>query len=164
MAYFAELDEDNIVIHVHVIGDDIPTSNGNLLDNPKHVDGEEYCRTLFKTDHIYKQTTKDRSYGNKYAAKGDLYDADKDAFITSQPFPSWNLNQVDGRWIWQPPKSPPPPNQPSLREYTYTNDDGVEVTGYYDMDWDEDNLRWRAVKNDGSTLYWDNDNNQFVAE
>ena len=47
MAHFAELDEDNIVIHLHVIGDDTPTSDGPLGDNDMHVDGEEYCRTIF---------------------------------------------------------------------------------------------------------------------
>lgn len=162
--YFAELDNDSIVFKVHVIGDDVPTSSGPLGENPKHVDGEAYCRSLFKNTNQFKQTAKDRSYRNKFAAKGDFYDADKDAFISPQPFPSWNLNQVDGKWIWQPPKSPPPVNQPSLREYTYTNDENVEVTAYYDMQWDEDNLRWKATKNDGSTLYWNNDTNQFIAE
>ena len=98
--YFAELDNDSIVFRVHVIGDDVPTSSGPLGENPKHVDGESYCRSLFKNTNQFKQTAKDRSYRNKFAAKGDFYDADKDAFISPQPYPSWVL---DSNYDWEAP-------------------------------------------------------------
>ena len=85
MAHFAELDEDNIVIHLHIIGDDTPTSNGPLGDNDMHVDGETYCQNLFKTTHVYKQTSS--SFRGKFASKGDTYDAANNRFVGPKPFP-----------------------------------------------------------------------------
>ena len=47
MANFAELNQENIVLRVIVVGDDVPTSNGPLGENPMHIDGETYCTNLF---------------------------------------------------------------------------------------------------------------------
>ena len=46
MAHFAELDEDNIVIHLHVIGNDIPTSDGPLGDNDIFLDPKLQLQVL----------------------------------------------------------------------------------------------------------------------
>ena len=43
MAHFAELDENNVVKRVVVIGNDVPTADGPLGDNDMHHDGEAYC-------------------------------------------------------------------------------------------------------------------------
>jgi hypothetical protein len=160
MAIFAELDQDKIVIRRHVIGDDIPTTDGPLGENDMHVDGEEYCRALFnihKVAGFYKQTSPTASFRGKTAQKGDTYDPVRDKFISQQPFPSWTLNEE--ALIWQAPTPPPIANNPSLREYTH---DGATLL--YDLQWDEDNLRWQGVKTDGSTSYWNNDTSTWTGE
>tara|TARA_R110001606_G_scaffold325507_1_gene472176 strand:+ start:171 stop:344 length:174 start_codon:yes stop_codon:yes gene_type:complete len=48
MAHFAELDENNTVLRVVVVGNDINTSSGPLGDNDMHVDGETWCINFFK--------------------------------------------------------------------------------------------------------------------
>ena len=54
MAHFAELDENNVVKRVVVIGNDVPTADGPLGDNDMHPDGEAYCNKLF--GGTWKQT------------------------------------------------------------------------------------------------------------
>jgi hypothetical protein len=46
MAHFAELDENNIVKRVVVIGNGVPTSDGPLGENDMHPDGETYVANL----------------------------------------------------------------------------------------------------------------------
>ncbi len=40
-----------------------------------------------------------------YAGIGDIYDEEKDAFYTQQPYPSWTLNTTT--CLWEPPVSVP---------------------------------------------------------
>ena len=48
MAHFAELDQNNIVKRVVVVGNDIPANGGTLGENDMHVDGESWCINFFK--------------------------------------------------------------------------------------------------------------------
>lgn len=41
-----------------------------------------------------------------YASIGYIYDADRDAFYTPQPYPSWSLNEQT--CLWEPPSPMPP--------------------------------------------------------
>lgn len=190
MAHFAELDEDNIVIHLHVIGDDTPTSDGSLGDNDMHVDGETYCQNIFKTTHIYKQTSPSGSFRGKLARKGDTYDAANDRFVGPKPFPSFVLNETT--LIYEAPVAPPMGSggDQSIMQYlstidTYTQEDvdndvypegheqegqrindyavGDPLTLFYDVKWDEDNVRWRGVKDVGSS-YWDPNTSTWIEE
>ena len=47
MAHFAELDGNNIVTRVVVVGNDIETAAGPLGANDMHVDGETWCKNFF---------------------------------------------------------------------------------------------------------------------
>ena len=122
MAHFAELDNNNVVTRVVVIGNDIPANSGTLEDNDMHIDGEKFCIKLFKGG-IWKQTSYNNNFRKQYAGIGYTYDAAKNKFISPQPYTSWALDANDD---WQAP-------------VTYPTDT-TEKTIY----WNEENLRWIA--------------------
>ena len=105
MTYFAKLDSENIVIFV---------TAGRAED-----DGREFA--LFeRTGDVYRQTYLDGSARFNYAGIGFTYDADRDAFIPPQPFPSWVLDEATCLWV------APVPYPEDNKEYT----------------WDEDSQNW----------------------
>jgi hypothetical protein len=125
MAHYAFLDENNIVTEV-IVGKD----EGNF-------DWEQYygnfrtqaCkRTSFNTRggiHYDPQTgepseDQSKSFRKNYAGIGYKYDAEKDAFICPQPYPSWVLSPTS--CLWKPPVAMP--------------EDGKQYS------WDENSLNW----------------------
>ena len=85
MAHFAQLDENNVVISVIVVGDEYEAT---YADWRKEF-GETYVQTSYN-NRIRKQ----------YAGIGFTYDPVADVFIAPQPYPSWSL---DSNHDWQPP-------------------------------------------------------------
>ena len=69
MAHFAELDDDNKVKRVVVIGNDVETAAGPLGENDMHVDGETWCINFFKGGN-WKQTSYNHTFRKQYAGKG----------------------------------------------------------------------------------------------
>ena len=141
MAHFAELDGNNIVTRVIVVGNDVTTAAGPLGSNDMHVDGETWCVNFFKGG-TWKQTSYNNNFRKQYAGKGFTYDAAKDKFISPQPFASWAL---DGNDDWQAP-------------VTYPTDQVDK-----NISWDEAGQKWTAqdhsdpVNNfnwDASALAW----------
>ena len=141
MAHFAELDSNNVVTRVVVVGNDVTTADGPLGTNDMHVDGETWCVNFFKTPN-WKQTSYNHNFRKQYAGKDYTFDSAKDKFISPQPYDSWAL---DGNDDWQAPVTHP----------TDTTDKRIN--------WDEDNQRWTAhdfsdpVNNfnwDASALAW----------
>ena len=141
MAYFAELDGDNKVNRVVVVGNDIPTAAGPLGENDMHVDGEAWCVNFFKGG-TWKQTSYNNNFRKQYCGKGYTFDAAKDKFISIQPYDSWAL---DGNDDWRAPVTFP----------TDTTDKLIS--------WDEAGQKWTAtdtsdpVNNfnwDASALAW----------
>jgi len=118
MAHFAQLDENNIVVQV-IVG----------VDEPH--DGEAiYFQT---TGKVWKKTSYNTVGGvhslggtpfrKNYAGIGFTYDAQKDAFIAPQQYPSWILNEQTCQW-----------NSP----IQYPNDDKRYV-------WDEQTTSWKEI-------------------
>lgn len=116
MAHFAELDANNVVLRVIVI-DNKDTADANGVEK-EHI-GAAFCERLFGGD--WKQTSYNGNIRKRYAGAGFTYNADIDAFVPPQPFPSWTL---DADCNWQPPVAMPT--------------DG----GRYS--WDEANQAWEA--------------------
>ena len=152
MAHFAELDSNNIVTRVIVVGNDVTTAAGPLGDNDMHVDGETWCVNFFKGG-TWKQTSYNNNFRKQYAGKGYTFDSAKDKFISPQPFASWAL---DGNDDWQAPITHP----------TITDDGADPVVWRYWISWNETKYQadnstgWEATKsNDESetpTKYnWD---------
>lgn len=94
MAHFAQLDENNVVTQVIVV------HNNELLDNgvESEAKGIAFCQSLFGADTTWVQTSYSGSIRKNYAGVGFSYDAQRDAFIPPQPFPSWTLNESTCRW------------------------------------------------------------------
>ena len=99
MAHFAKLDENNIVLKVHRVGNDIATSEQTGID---------YLQKLYKTEATFKQTSYNTKGGvhilggtpfrKNYAGKEYTYDESRDAFIAPKLYPSWTLNETTCLW------------------------------------------------------------------
>ena len=138
MAHFAELDSDNKVKRVVVVGNDIPTAEGPLGENDMHVDGETWCVDFFKGG-TWKQTSYNHNFRKQYAGIGMTYDSAKDKFINAQPYASWSLDSNDD---WQAPIAYP----------TIKDDEQDPIVWFYFIRWNEDKYNadntkgWEATK------------------
>jgi hypothetical protein len=113
MSHFAKLDENNVVIFVTVGRDEddeneLTTRTGNV-----------YKRTSYNTSGNQHQLG-GTPFRKNYAGIGYTYDAQRDAFIPPQPFPSWVLDEET--CLWQAPVAKP--------------------TGDAMWSWDENTLSW----------------------
>ena len=134
MAHFAELDDNNVVLRVVVVGNDCVPSD-------EHIDGEKWCISFFKGG-VWKQTSYNHNFRKQYAGRGFTFDSAKNKFISPQPHASWALDVNDD---WQAP-------------VTYPTD-----TTAKSISWDESNQKWTAkdfsdpqnnFNWDASTLAW----------
>jgi hypothetical protein len=87
MAHFAELDANNVVLRVIVVGNP-DTADANGVE--KEYIGAAFCERLL--GGTWKQTSYNGNIRKNYAGIGYTYDAGLDAFITPQPYPSWALD------------------------------------------------------------------------
>jgi hypothetical protein len=132
MAHFAQLDENNIVTQVIVVGnDDCTDANGNEVESI----GVAFCQKLLGAETNWKQTSYNNSTRVRYAGIGYSYNAELDAFIAPKPFASWVLNEETADWV-----SPVGP-APSLTE--------AEVTALSYYTWDEENGEWDLTTPEG---------------
>jgi hypothetical protein len=121
MSHFAQLDENNVVTQVIVVGnDDITDANGNEVEEI----GVAFCKKLLGADTNWKQTSYNSSMRVRYAGIGYSYNAELDAFVAPQPYASWTLDSGTADWV------SPLGAAPAL------TDAEVEAGSYYR--WDED--------------------------
>jgi len=102
MAYFAKLNDENIVIAVHILSNDVATSEQAGID---------FLKNLYNTGDVWKQTSYNTKAGihtlggtpfrKNFAAVGYTYDESRDAFIPPTPYNSWILNETT--CAWEPP-------------------------------------------------------------
>ena len=123
MAHFAKLDENNVVLEVHVV------HNNELLDEngqESEQKGIDFL-TAWSGGHTHwKQTSYNGNFRKNYAGIGFTYDPGHDAFIPPKPFNSWVLNE--DTCIWE---SPVP----------YPSDDKRYV-------WDEETVNWTEIQDE----------------
>jgi hypothetical protein len=104
MASFAKIGLNNKVIEVHSVhNNELKDSNGV----EQEVNGIDFLTKLTGWA-IWKQTSYNTSGGvhkldgtplrKNHAGIGYTYDEDRDAFIPSQTFPSWTLNEDTCLW------------------------------------------------------------------
>jgi hypothetical protein len=125
MAHFCQLDENNIVTQVIVVGnDDCTDSNGAEVESI----GVAFCQKLLGADTNWKQTSYNNSIRVRYAGIGYSYNAELDAFIAPKPFASWILNEETADW------ESPVGAAPALTE--------AQVTALSYYTWDEENGEW----------------------
>lgn len=123
MAHFAKLDENNVVLEVHVV------NNAELLDENGVEQESKGIAFLIEWSGGYtnwKQTSYNSNFRKNYAFVGGTYDPIRDAFIPLKPpFDSWIVDETTCKW-----KAPVP-----------YPDDGK---GYI---WDEESVSWVEYKN-----------------
>ncbi len=102
MAHFAKLGVGNVVEKVHVVSNDVATTEQAGID---------FLNKLYNTRDVFKQTSYNTRAGEhilggtpfrkNYAGVGYNYDQTRDAFIPPKPFASWTLNEET--CVWDPP-------------------------------------------------------------
>jgi len=94
MAHFAKLDENNVVLEVHVV------HNNELLQDgvESEAKGLQFLVDWSGGYTNWKQTSYNGNFRKNYAGIGYAYDPTRDAFIPPQPFPSWVLNEDTCLW------------------------------------------------------------------
>lgn len=100
MAYFAELDNNNIVLRV------LAVNNNELLDEngiEQEQKGINYFQSLLGGNWV--QTSFTERIRKSFAGIGSFYDAKKNVFYPPKYYPSWVFNEVD--WCWEAPVSKP---------------------------------------------------------
>jgi len=86
MAHYAFLDQNNIVTEVIAGKDETDLSH----------DWEQYYGAF--RNQVCKRTSYHGNIRKNYAGIGYTYDAQRDAFIAPQPFPSWTLVETTFKW------------------------------------------------------------------
>jgi len=122
MAYFAQINDSNIVVQVIVVADS---------DAPDEAAGIAFCKSLLGSDTNWVQAQKNGSSRARYAGIGMEYDSTNNVFRKVQPYPSWVLN--NSTWDWEPPVSRPD---------DMSFDDYENPTQLVKYDWDESGQAW----------------------
>ena len=127
MAHFAQLDENNVVTQVIVVGNsDTADINGVESENI----GVAFCQSLLGAETNWKQTSYNGNMRGNYAGIGMKYMSgvatlgvgSTDVFIPEQPYASWTISTTEARW------------EAPLTQPTLTNEQR-EAGSYYT--WDE---------------------------
>ena len=96
MAHFAELDANNTVLRVIVVGNDM------ILDEQRQESeaaGIEFCQSLFGADTHWVQTSYNGNFRKNYAGIGYTYDQTRNAFIAPKPDGNgWVLEEETCQW------------------------------------------------------------------
>lgn len=96
MAYFAELDKNNIVLRCVSIADsDCVDSEGNESEQI----GIKFCKKVFGTSR-WKQTSFTGRIRKNFAGEGMLYHVEKDVFVPPPPQKWYVLND---NYEWESP-------------------------------------------------------------
>ena len=121
MAHFAKLNEENIVLAVHVVNNNVINENG--------VESEEIGIKFLSELHghkKWKQTSYNSRIRKNYAGIGYTYDEQRDVFIPPKKYNSWILNEES--CVYEPP-------------IQYPNDGKMYA-------WDEQTISWKEIIND----------------
>jgi hypothetical protein len=96
MAHFAEIDENNIVTRVLVVGDDQEDRGQEFLADDLGLGGT-WLKTSYNTQGGV-HTLGGTPFRKNYAGIGYTYDETLDAFIPPKPYASWILNEETCNW------------------------------------------------------------------
>ena len=110
MAHFAKLGVGNIIETVHVVSNDIATTEQA---------GVDFLNNLYNTRDVWKQTSYNNNIRKNFAGIGYTYDQTRDAFISPKPFNSWTLNETT--CLWEAPVSYPTDGQRYIWDETIKN-------------------------------------------
>ena len=111
MLHFAQLDENNVVTQVIVVGND-DTSDNNGVESESI--GIAFCQSLLGADTNWKQTSYNSNMRGNYAGIGYTYMSNvatlgvgsTDIFINQQPYASWTIGVTVAQWEANPITAP----------------------------------------------------------
>jgi hypothetical protein len=126
MAHFAQIDENNIVLTVIVVGDEDCQDEAG---NESEAVGIAFSKSLLGEDTNWVQTSYNDRIRKNFAGIGYTWDVERDAFYSPQPYPSWSLDENTCQW-----EAP----VPVPADYDLTKD--------IEYEWDEDNIQWVLVE------------------
>jgi hypothetical protein len=126
MAHFAQIDENNIVLTVIVVGDEDCQDEAG---NESEAVGIAFCKSLLGEGTNWVQTSYNDRIRKNFAGVGFTWDVERDAFYEPQPYPSWLLDE--DTCSWETPVPVP-------ADYDLTKD--------IEYEWDEDNIQWVLVE------------------
>jgi hypothetical protein len=86
MAYFAELDDNNIVIRVISVSNDV-CGEPTLTFPDTDAAGRAFIANTLKLGGTWKQTSYNNNFRGTYAGIGYTYDPDTDTFTPPPPPP-----------------------------------------------------------------------------
>ena len=109
MAYFAKLDENNVVIEIASVNNIEMLTSENV---ESEVMGLAFLIRWSGGYSNWKQTSYNGKIRKNYAGIGYTYDDVNDVFIAPKPFDNWVLDTAT--WLWNPPIPMP------VDEYFYT--------------------------------------------
>ena len=90
MAHYAKIDQNNKVMKVIVIDEE--TVNSGDFGDPL-----SWIQTSYNT-HGGQHSLGGTPFRKNYAGEGMIYDKTRDAFIDTQPYPSWILDEDTCQW------------------------------------------------------------------
>lgn len=100
MAYFAELDDDNVVLQVIAISNDDAPDPAPAHSEPL---GQAFIASIGLGGR-WVQTSYHGTFRVRYAGIGYTYDEVRDAFIPPQPSPDCVLDEESCLWVCPPPE------------------------------------------------------------
>ena len=110
MAYFAQLDENNVVLQVISINNSVVGEPEKSFPDTEPL-GQSFIKNVLQLEGEWKQTSYNNNFRKQYAGVGYQFDTDADVFIAPQPYPSWSLDDnhdweapvpmpEEGLWVW----------------------------------------------------------------
>ena len=126
------------------------------MSEKKDVSFEIYSDSEKMLEQIvdkYDLPDQSKALRKNFAGIGENYDESRDAFISDQPYPSWILNEFS--CTYEAPVAVP-------TIWTYATDEREDEVFKF-TDWDEPNLRWIAIKQDDTNVYWNLDTTNWVS-
>jgi hypothetical protein len=122
MAHFAKLDDNNVVLAVHVVNNDVITVDGVESEQA----GIDFLTGLHGHDK-WKQASYNGTIRKNYAGIGFTYDEGRDAFIPPQPYTSWTLNETTCQWECPVPYPIVDPENPKRYVWFEPNQQWIEL-------------------------------------
>jgi hypothetical protein len=128
MAYFAKLDENNIVLNVHSVENNELLVDGveneqKGIDFLQSIHGHPYWKQTSYNTIAGKHTMGKTPFRKNFAGIGYSYDPTRDAFLPPKLFASWSLNEETCEW------NPPVPYPQDGKEYYWVDDKQVWEPG-----------------------------------
>ena len=121
MIYFAQLDQNNIVVNV------VALDNGYCVDSDGQIceqKGIKFCKKNIDDSTEWVQTSSDGEFRVRYAGIGYTYDTIKDAFIPKKPYESWIYDETSLNWVSPIGDSPERTTEEILQnQYYYWDED-----------------------------------------